>query len=186
MNDDIDMPVPKEFGPHQKAVAEVFNLVQSGHLFRFKGALSDRFLPVTTLATAQQIAFDPSPNAFHWVEDRKTLWKQPEKANVLGSPDARALYKGALNKLDTYIFQVIEEQIPPKMYEVCYSQVCEDLIGIARCLVAYGELDIIDQMALEAYRQGGWPCGATGPRPKSESDEFGERKIYVYWKDDDK
>lgn len=66
----------------------------------------------------------------------------------------------------------VADQMPEALFEICYDQVCDDFIGLIECMASFGELDRTDSLTLEAYRQGGWPCGASGPRPTREACGF--------------
>ncbi len=175
------MDILSDFGPHTAAVLDLLEILTGGNLFQFRGTLSDRFIPVPDLAEAARIASDPSRSEFHWFEDRKTVWKSPAKQSVLNTHPQAALFRANLRALEPEIDACLRAQMSEEMFAACFDEVYEEYVELAQCFVAFGESDAVDAYILEAYRQGGWPCGATGPRPQSEAEEFGDRKIYVYW-----
>ncbi len=182
MSKDLHHADPGEYGPYGDSIRQVLELLASDRLFRFVGRLTARYIPVSDLATAQRLTFNPKPTTFHWFEDRSIIWQKPTTPYVMDVPEVRTKFDANFSRLQATIFDHIATQMPKELFDVCYDEVCDDFIGFVKCLASYGELDTVDNLTLEAYRQGGWPCGATGPRPVDEGSGFEDRQMHVYWK----
>jgi hypothetical protein len=143
--------------------------------------LGDRFVAVHALADAIKRARSPEPGEFDWEDDRLAVWGGPVPDTPFLDPRVQKSFKKNFAALNASIDRLICDTLPPE-YRSIYDDVYSDLVAIAQQFAYFARLDQLSALVWEAYTQGGWPCGCTGPGlgPDDELDLSG-RKIYVYW-----
>jgi ankyrin repeat protein len=173
---------PNDYGPHTPKVQHVIDFLKSGRLLRFQGHFDDRFMPVQSLAAAKKRARSPGAEEFDWEEDRLAVWDDAIPTNVFQDRRAADSYKKNFATLRSTLDRSINDTLP-KEYRSLYDDIYSDMIAFTEQLASFGQLDRLNALVWEAYVQGGWPCGCSGPglKPGDRLDLSG-RKIFVFWR----
>jgi len=174
---------PMDWGPFTALIQAELDFFGSGVLLKFSGRLDDRFIPVHSLAHAEEVAFNPRDDDFQWNIDREAEAEKELPPFVFEDPIVFDAFKQNLNQLELQLARMLTRELPRELLGI-YDEVLLDLCIIIVGLAKFGEHDDpLFRLIRFAYAQGGWPCGLTGPRPDSRGHiDLEGRKMYVYWK----